>query len=388
MNTKDELMNHICNQIIKDGANELAIILNGSYVTHSGKLVYIKVEQDSGTDQRSLKCYYKSKDSDGKWAIQDITFKVLNEIYLELSSNQFRDFVVEHVNFLPCSRALISSNVSLGFLILESPLYAIGKKLMEYSEVNMTTSLENVTLTADMCRSLKQTFRRHSYKIYQGTVYNKVQNRIIQKIYKRNPFYNIQKTFIPTFIRVRGLYNPFFDDKEYTNYEKTDLYKMAISQNRLVDVNSEISCYMLTHKEICQAFHLSRFMRFTPDFMYKVYIGLLHPEYSEFPNKIGRVRVPAINSDSIADLKKHYTNADYAKELESLSAAAENQNYTEEQRQKFKKMLNTLLEYVEIDTLREACIQNRKALTTIGPSILDTSISERDLYSIIQNATI
>lgn len=384
MSERETLEKAICEHIILNGANELAIILDGKYVTHSGKLVYIKVQGDQG---KYLYCYYKMKDDNGKWQPVDISDNICRKIYLTLTSATFYNFNIKDADAVPCSYSYINSNVSLGFLILESPLYALGKKLMGYTEINMTTSLGNIMLSMQDLKDLKETFRRISYDCYLETIYNKVQNRIIQKIYKRNPFYNIQKTFVPVFISVAGLYNPLFDDVQSENYKRTELYKLATQKNRILEVGENIKCYMITHKEICEAFHLSRFMRFTPDFVFKIYIGLLHPEYSEFPNKITKVYVPATNSEDNDLLKSKYSKVDYMNELQTLNDKLAGCT-TDESKQVFQKAITSLMAYIEIDTLRYACITNRKALTTIGPSVLDKSVSERDLYNIVMEARI
>lgn len=385
MTEKETLMRAIYDHIVLNGAGELAIILDGRYVTLSGRLVYIKAQSDEN-DVKSLYCYYKTKADDGKWINQDVSGLICQKIYLSLCSSTFYDFSVSGAS-IPCSFSYINSNVSLGFLILESPLYALGKKLMDYTDLNITTSLGFIELSTQDLRNLKETFRRVSYSCYLDTVYNKVQNRVIQKIYKRNSFYNIQKTFVPVFVSVTGLYNPLFDDKQSDIYQKTSLYQLAVEKNRILEVGDSIKCYMLTHKEICEAFHLSKFMRFTPDFVFKVYVGLLHSEYSEFPNKITKIYVPAVNAENNEGLKSKYSAVEYGEELQRLSNSLEKATDTNT-KSVLQNTLNDLMNYIEIDTLRYACIMNKKSLTTIGPSVLDKSVSERDLYNIIVEAAI
>ena len=384
MTEKETLLHYIHKHLVSTGAKDLAIILNGRYVTQAGKLVYITIEGEQ--DEQRLHCYYKMPGKTQRWDKVDVSDQVLQMIYLELSSNSLFEFSIG-VDSIPCSSSLINSNPSLGFLLLESYLYTLGRKLMSREKIDMSTTIDGYKLDVSALNDLKNVFRRNSFSIYLDTIYNKVQNRIIQKIYRRNKFYNIQKIFIPLFIQVKGLYNPFYDDVQQQHiFETTSLYQQAIEKNRLLEVGEDIQCYMLTQLEVCKAMGLTKSMRFTPDFIYKVYIGLIHPDYTEFPNKMNKVYIPTVNMEDIPGLKSKY----YPKELQDAilkyNTQLQNEGLNEDERRKAEKMVKALMQYVEIDTLRYACITNRKTLTSIGPSVLDGSVSERDLYNIIFEA--
>ena len=386
MTEKENLLKHIYDHLVSTGAKDLAIILNGRYVTQAGKLVYITIEGER--DEQALHCYYKVPGASQRWDKVDVSDQTLQMIYLQLSANSLFEFEVD-LDSIPCSSSLISSNVSLGFLILESYLYTLGKNLMSREVVNISTTINDYKLDNVALNSLKNAFRRNSFSIYSETVYNKVQNRIIQKVYKRNKFYNIQKMFIPLFIQVNGLYNPFFDDVTQKHiFEQTSLFKECAAKDRVLEVGDDIKCYMLTQLEVCKAMGLSRYMRFTPEFIYKVYVGLIHPDYAEFPNKINKVYVPLVNMEDISGLKGRYYPTELKSEIEKYDKMVQNEALSEDERRRAKKIVEALMQYVEIDTLRYACIKNRKALTTIGPSVLDGSVSERDLYNIIFEARV
>lgn len=386
MTEKETLLYYIYKHLVTIGAKDLAIILNGRYVTQAGKLVYITIDDDK--DKQKLRCYYKAPGESQRWDKVDVSDQVLQTIYLQLSSSSLFEFKLP-IDSIPCSSSLISSNASLGFLILESYLYKLGKNMMSKDTVGISTTIEGYKLDNTTLNELKTVFRRNSFSIYQDTIYNKVQNRIIQKIYRRNKFYNIQKMFIPLFIQVNGLYNPFFDDvQQHHMFEQTNLYKMCIDKNRILEVGDDIKCYMLTQLEVCQAMGLTKYMRFTPDFIYKVYIGLIHPDYSEFPNKISKVFIPTVNMEDLSGLKRKYYPSELQEEILKFDIRSKDMTLSEDERRRAEKMAKALMQYIEIDTLRYACIKNRKALTTIGPSVLDGSVSERDLYNIIFEARV
>lgn len=381
----------IINKIYDSGVNEVAIVFNSSYVTSNGKLVYIGVDNDAKRDTNNLKitCYYKEKDQDDHWRKHDVTQQILTRLYNDAVCPNFYEFIAP-TDQMSVEDCVIKVDPTLGFLIIESALYTLGRQLMgEMDSVSYSTNLHGVHFDNATLRDLKNIFRREAYTLYQNIVYNKIQNRIIQKIYKRNSFYNIQKTFIPVFINVKNIYSPFHDDVSSDGYKNTKLYKMAIEKDRQLDIGN-ITCYMLTHLEICEAFGLSRFMRFTPDFVYKVFVGLLHPEYIDFPNKFTKVFIAPDIETLPNGLKRKYTEAEYSnivleygKKMDKFAADSDSAELKE-----IQSVIKVLQAYNEIDSLRAACIQNRKALTTIGPNILDTGITERVLYTIIAEAHI
>ena len=379
-------------KIFDSGVNEVAIVLNSKYVTHSGKLVYVGVssEKKEESSEYSIICYYKEKDAEDHWRKQEITKSIMSKLFTAVTSPNFYGFQAP-AYAMSFEDSVVKVDPALGFLIIESPLYALGRQLMsEQDSANLHTILHDIHFDNAALKELKAVFRMESFNSYQNLIYNKIQNRIIQKIYKRNSFYNIQKTFVPVFIAVKNIYNPFSDDVSSEGYKNTTLYQMAVDKDRKVEVGN-ISCYMLTHLEICKAFGLSKFMRFTPDFVYKVFVGLLHPEYVDFPNKFNKVFVAPDVEELPGNLKKKYTENEYNNCVLQLGAIMKDSAESEGSDEKYQtahKEIKILQAYSEIDSLRAACIQSRKALTTIGPSILDGSISERALYTIISEAHI
>ena len=332
-----------------------------------------------------LKCYYKFKDESDHWKNEDVSSNILNKIYLTMESASLYEFTVLNENNYECRNCNVSVDGELCLLILENQLYAVGKTLMQKEKTNLSINVGNVQLDSVALSNLKNTFRRHSFSVYQNVIYNKVQNRIIQRIMRRNKFYKIQKIFVPVFIQVKNLYNPFFDDAENVAYKHSDLYKKAVEKNRIVEVGKNITCYMLTHKEICEALHLNRFMRFTPDFVYEVFVGLLHPEYSEFPNKTAHVWVPGTSSDVADSLPKKMNDSELFSQLKEYEEIL-SKPLSEEDKARYSAIYHALQDYQSIDTLRYACIRHKKALLAYGPSILDGSVTEGLLYSIILEA--
>jgi hypothetical protein len=92
--------------------------------------------------------------------------------------------------------------------------------------------------------------------------------------------------------------------------------------------------------------------------------------------------------EDIPGLKGKYYPTELKSEIEKYDKMVQNEALSEDEWRRAKIIVEALMQYVEIDTLRYACINNRKALTTIGPSVLDGSVSERDLYNIIFEARV
>ena len=147
---------------------------------------------------------------------------------------------------------------------------------------------------------------------------------------------------------------------------------------------------MLTHEEICISLGLSKFMRFTPEFIYKVFVGLLRPDLPEFPSKQQFKYVLAAGEEQPEGFKRVYNENEFLQLRDKLAnkvltcetsgntAAIDAANLE----------FNKVNAYIKIDTLRYHCNLDRRTLTSIGSSVLDKKITVNDLYAIIFEATL
>ena len=239
-------------------------------------------------------------------------------------------------------------------------------------------------------RALKNVFKQKSYYSYLKFIYSRAQSRIVPKCYKKKAFYGIQKAFVPVFIHYDYVYDPFVDDHESKAVSNSRLYNMAVEKNRSIKVSEHLSCYMLTHEEICVSLGLSKFMRFTPEFIYKVFVGLLRPDLPEFPSKQQFKYVLAAGEEQPEGFKRIYNENEFLQLRDKLAnkvLTCETSGNTADI-DAANLEFNKVNAYIKIDTLRYHCNLDRRTLTSIGSSVLDKKITVNDLYAIIFEATL
>ena len=213
-------------------------------------------------------------------------------------------------------------------------------------------------------------------------MYSVNKSRFVDRIQKADKFYTTEKAFIPVFVDYKNVYNPLIHDPSILNSE---IYYLAKEKNRFIQIDN-LSGYMLTHKEICQCLGLDRFMRFTPAFLYRLVVGLIHNKYSYFPNTNEmRILNTADNSD-----QQILTVEAYQKKCNSFKAIVESDTLPEDAKEKAKARLEELGRYATIDSLEAEVIENFDRLTHIGSYVLDDrkAVTPQLLYSIVKKANL
>lgn len=382
---KDEIKSRILEEARKAQSKDIVLVLDGAYVTRNSKLVYLQVFTTTdalGRVKDEFICYTHKKTPEGAKQREDVTDSVVEQIYLALTSNKFYEFTADVESFNPNSLNYVTYNRHLGFLMLTSPLYYVGLSLMQEKRIVGTATVCGVPLSQEDLLQIRKIFERQSFSLYNNLVYNKSLNRIIKRIYKANSFYNIQHTFVPLFIKVEGIYSPFHDNESFTAFKRTKLYTRACELNCIVELDG-IKCYMLPHKEICLALGLSKFMRFTPDFIYKVFVGALVPDLEEFPNIANVLWVAPSKLDySTFGLKAKYSVQEYKQLYKEMEQSVQ-QHKQGEELSALREKFAALQSYQHLNSLRYACMSHFKALTTIGPSVIDNRVDANMLYDII-----
>jgi hypothetical protein len=157
---------------------------------------------------------------------------------------------------------------------------------------------------------------------------------------------------------------------------------MAEQNNRLVQVNENLYCYMLTHEEICKSLGLTSFMRFTPSFLYRYIVGLLHPELETFPTKTRKVYVRPVSDEDTMGLSTSYSEKEFndlmGKLLDELDSAL-----AESSQKELKDKITLLSSYSNVDTLYYEIDKELRALVNIGSVGIDGRVNTDSLYSII-----
>ena len=165
------------------------------------------------------------------------------------------------------------------------------------------------------------------------------------------------------------------------------LYKDAVAKGRFVS-NDILSCYFLTHEEICKAFGMKSFVRFTPNFCYKVFVGLLNPTLVDFPNVTTTVVVSMKPVTGLKLSKIYSEDAYYAtvRSIENKIQATSN----ESDKKVLEERLFALKEYVTVDSMQYHVWIAHRLLTTFGPYVLDDpkEATAAKIYTYLKEASL
>lgn len=378
----------IVNAMRQNNAGKLAVVIDSQYLLYERKMVYVSL-QNFGSDNVSLKFYVMSMLNNGINQETEIGENAYSAIINMLVSKEMFGVRVNGIPQTENCKVFVSNQ--LGLLILESAIYCSVRKIAEREQISGTLDTNSVILrfqtngereTAETVHRLLSAFKQNSLWIYSQLIYSSGNNRFINRLQKTYKFYTIQKSFVPLFIECNLFYNPLGDSL----VKRTVLYQTAVQKDRQILFESDelrLSGYFLTHEEICRAFRMRYFMRFTASFWYNFFVGKLYPNASgNFPS-LGEKRW-YINKNTIVgkNLKPVYTDNELAEQLEIYGKDPDNPEN--------KEMLTLLNLYVEHDTLYKACQDAHAQLTSFGPTSLDDneSSSVQSIYTYLSQAQI
>ena len=346
--------------------SEAVIILNGEYLTSitngKRKLVYVRVTHDK-TDNTELAFYTKARETQGadSYSKEEPLVHMFGDIKSILLSDRLYGVRVPGVPSLTkCNVRVCPDNA---FLILESQLYSSVKAVIASGKDNYSFRFGDITVELDIVRQLVDLFKENAYRTFGELIFSPYSRKLLNKLRNRGKFfYGIQNSFIPVIIDYDKVYNPF---KNNPIVEKTKLYQVAVEKNRCREMDG-VSCYYLTQYEVCKALGMSRFMRFTPSFLYQVFVGLLFPNNTAFPSVNRAVYVANTETG-----KRVMNESNYVKAVQSAMKVLDNPESSEFDRKFATDKLNDLNAYEKQSSLLVACQRNQKALSDVGGPGLD-----------------
>lgn len=363
----DWLKEKMISAIDSSGLNSVAIMLNGKYLKTSGKRVYVSVA--SKEYGKSLVYYTKQYTKNGvgsiKQELQRLATNWTGWIRGELESSSL--FGCETGIKQILERSQITVNADHEFLNIQSEMYQYAVKL---SETNGRTSIsiDGQVLTAETVSQLRKVFLNESLLNYREMVYARGANRFVRRLIHKNKFYGIRpESFVPVFIRVKGVYNPL--DNPALAVDKTAMYQKAIEKNRFVDTG-DVSAYFLTHKEICEAFGMQHFVRFKSSIWFDVFVGVLQPNNINFPNNGRMMLCWTEEVQPPSCLKKMYTEEEFI-------------NVVNEFKDQYPNELNS---YSKNNTLDYYVRQNYSTIRHIGPTMIDDGVTVSKLCAYYNEA--
>ena len=351
--------------IMQDGGvKRAAILLNGRYLMYSGKRIY--TELITKDDRSWLKWFVRQYDTGGKDSNNNnyIPSRIV-DISKELESNSL--FGVSVASKQELTFASIELDAEYGVIIIKSQLYQIGQQLQN-AVGKVVVDSGNVKLSHEEAVMIKQVFFENSLINYRDVVYPQGGNRFAKHLLARDKYYSIRPvSFVPVFINVDWLFNPFTRDD--LRIQDTKMWKMAVEKGRFIQ-RGEISMYLLTHREICEAFGMEHFARFMSSLWYDLFIGVLQPNNPNFPNKLTKIYQWIAEQNPPTGFKKYYTESEFEKVMieKGSELSAEEFNY-----------------YDKVDSIVSYISRNVGKIKSIGPTYLDvkeniTTVALQEIY--------
>ena len=384
---KEDLEKFIVDKLSNINDNvELCLVLNSSYVVEEHKTVYAAMSYMPKIKSKGLIFFVKDKENGQKI----ITAKILTYLTKELNSTTFEGInLPDHLSFALTAN-MVRVDTDLNLLILETPIYSLGRDTMQYSDTAHIVRFGNLQLEPQLVNQIREKFKEVSYDKYYQLIYSALQRRFIPRLYRVNAFYKILNAFVPVFIQYDKIYDPLLGDKNDIIFKNSGLYKVAVQKGHLIEVSNSLRCYMLTHKEICEALHMHHFMRFPPDFLYKFIISLGNYNLKGFPNKNNRIFLAPVGEERDKQLKRNYTENEYNQELAKYAnlTTKAREGGDDEKAKFYEQMFITLQSYRESNSLRYFCESNYQKLTSFGSLDIDPHVTVDQLFEYLNEATL
>lgn len=299
------------------GATEFTLVYNGVPVKKDNKLVYTK-------NENGIKFYIKEAIKNASQKTKKNVYLRPNEVYTLFAKRMTSTKLcgVQTGISLPISKEFfeIKSDADLKYMFIESILYKTIRKLASEDYVGkrvINPINTEETLEPALTNALVRAFKEESIINYCNVVYAP---KIIKKIYKAKPFYGVLKSYLPVVIECRYMYNPLTDNPAF-NIRDYAIYKKAIERGRTFSiVDDKVSCTMLAHSEVCECLNINGFMRFTPQFLYKLLLSFSDTQNPELPSKSLDLLVAPQNTESLNGLKRVYTKQQYILAYQKLNS--------------------------------------------------------------------
>lgn len=384
----DSVVDMLTEKVIQSNISELAVIINGRYLTRGGKLIYVSC--NAAVSPPVLNFYAKENNPiTSSYSRKEIR-NAADEIASVLHSNILYGIELEgKADIEKCVVEICAYN---RLLIIEGQLYASVRKVIESGENNVSFTFSGQVVPAVKVNQLKDAFLRQSYSDCGDLIYSKKNGRFTNKMFKHSKFYAIQKAFVPVFIDYQKVFNPF--RLKNSIVKETALFLKAVKTGRYVETGN-ISGYFLTHREICEVLNMKEFMRFTPSFLYRVFIGLLFPSFDEFPGKSagdGRHEklIRGSNSDGTFLKQTVLTKSAAAKIIRENQKILDSASASADEKVFAGNVLKEIQQFETVDSLFVECLENHNALVNIGSPVLDSknAVTADKLYSYVSKASI
>lgn len=336
-----------------NGAATPVLLLNGNYVISNGSRVYVEIKNDQ------VKFFTVNKlDASLNTSSHSYLDAAATGIYTRLSSDSLFGYNVGIAQ--DPENATIQYNPDTGFLIIESEFYRVMRETINADATSSYRLANGEVLTSTILNGMRDAFVQASFINYRDVIYTNRANKFINILRRSDRFYDIKpESFVPVFIKVDGLFDPF--SYEALNIKNSDMYKLAIQRNRHIHTGV-VEAYYLTHLEICEALHMSNFMRFKCSTWYNIVAGLLQQGSTAFPNKMNEVVIWRGAGKPADGLRRTMTIEDF-EILQRVVADGKMTNVS----------IDDLAGYVVTSSLNSFVIENLTVFQNTGPTLIDNN---------------
>lgn len=372
------LCNKIINAVSKTGTTRLAIIVDGRYYVKGSKMVYVWAESSLESEHQLLHFIVKQKQYPREKEIEDCLSNLVRDL------TQSAIYGVEIPVQFTVDMCNCFVDVDLGILFLESGAYYLARQIAKDSNYKTSVyKIFNRELEKGVVLSLAREFKKQAFLNYRDVIFSGVSDRFVSRIYNRNKFYKILKTFIPVIVEYDGLYNPLLDNPDF-NFKDFQIYKVAVAKNRKIDNDSGLRAYMMTHEEIAYTLGMKHFIRFTPEMLYSLIVGKINPNLKDFPSVNNNVYVKTVNSEISNRLPLVYTEEDYLLEVYKYQQKLQGVNGDGEKGSIAKKFSDLQL-YTKMDSLYWCSLKNlRYMVPNEMLSMQGGKVTASEIYSYLQ----
>lgn len=378
MGSVDIVTKKIVNVLNSGSLNSASVIFNGRYMIRFGRIVHVMLNGTDESDKSQLTFYYRDarRKTSGSHSYNKVSFpdnflsSLVDDICADdlfgVSACPGVDGSGASLN-LDAGRCHISVDAEMGLLIIESVLYSAVRSVIESNSPDgVSFKFGNIMVPYETVTRLRRRFMDVSYTNYGNLVFSTKSNKFVSRLRKRTKdFYSVQQAFVPVFVDYPTVFNPLKHDGIFN---RSSLYRMAVEKNRLVKRGS-LSCYYLTHIEICKALSMRHFMRFTPSFLYYFHLGLLFPSNPDFPALNRDVYVSPLSEDGrVTRISSQEFESAVKKALNEVNSP----ELSEEAKADYKKKIDYYSKFRKHSSLLLFCADNQRILKNIGSIGLDS----------------
>lgn len=365
----------VISKLVSNNLKACYIVINSQYLMHNGKKVLCEVTKHETTE---LSFFVRNGKSEGQY--ESRTF--LSNEYEVLKERVFSDTLFGQRLPIVVSPDTYSVKVvpSLSLIVIESQLYQVARdiaeKQIEKQQKGETFNFNTISLSSVSDISALEygrfmdNFWRASRITYRDLIYGN-SSWFVRRAYRLHDFYKLLDAFIPVFIDCNLFFNPMKDIAAVN----TDMYRTAVRCGRVVsDGNDSFSftAYFMSQTEVCKAFNMRHFMRFTPNLWYDIFMGLVYTNDAAFPS-VSRKVMQGPNGVSAYGISRTMSIQDFKAKVETANKALRFSAPVQfggvsTNPEEFLKMLSA---YHEVDSLWLECSSAINAITRSGAHVLD-----------------